>query len=80
MRHNTALRYVVVAIATVTALILFLPQAQLLLKFGSIAWGDMALAIGLGIALFVWLEAFKPVVRRLATYGSQVPRDVQIAA
>ncbi|MEN2786112.1 cation-translocating P-type ATPase [Sphingomonas qilianensis] len=62
-RHNAALRYVLAAIAGVTAVILFLPQAQTLLKFASIAWRDMAFAAGLGIALLLLLEAFKPAMR-----------------
>jgi len=64
VRHNTALRYVAVAITSVTALILFLPSAQALLKFGSIAWRDMALAAALGIVLLLVLEVSKPLVRR----------------
>jgi len=64
VRHNTALRYVAAAIAGVTALILFVPSAQVLLKFGAIAWGDMALAGGLGILLLLILEVCKPFVRR----------------
>jgi len=65
VRHNAALRYVAAAIAGVTALILFLPSAQALLKFGSIAWSDMALALALGACLLLVLEACKPLVRRL---------------
>jgi Ca2+-transporting ATPase len=65
VRHNAALRYVAAAIVSVTALILFLPQAQTLLKFGSIAWTDMALAVGLGVLLLVLLEACKPMLQRL---------------
>ncbi len=80
VRHNAALRYVAVAISGVTALILFLPQAQLLLKFGSIAWSDMALAVGLGIVLLVLLESCKPLVRRLTTRVSAVPGRNQIVA
>jgi Ca2+-transporting ATPase len=72
VRHNAALRYVAVAIAGVTALILFLPQAQALLKFGSIAWSDMALAIGLGVVLLVLLEGCKPLFRRLSAFVSPV--------
>lgn len=64
-RHNAALRYVVLAIAAITALILFLPSAQVLLKFGAIAWSDMALALGLGAVLLVVLEGAKPLVGRL---------------
>jgi P-type Ca2+ transporter type 2C len=63
-RHNAALRYVVVAIVAITSVILFWPHAQVLLKFGSIASGDMALAAGLGIILLIVLEGCKPVVRR----------------
>ncbi|AJP71309.1 ATPase [Sphingomonas hengshuiensis] len=76
VRHNAALRYVAVAISGVTALILFLPQAQLLLKFGAIAWSDMALAVGLGIVLLVLLESCKPLVRRLAARVSVRKRMV----
>ncbi|WP_353205160.1 cation-translocating P-type ATPase [Sphingomonas sp.] len=64
LRHNAALRYVGVAIVGVTALILFLPPAQTLLKFGSIAWIDMVFAVALGLALLLLLEACKPFVRR----------------
>lgn len=64
-RRNIALRYVVAAVLAVTLLILFIPAAQTLLKFASIAWSDMALAIGLGAILLVGLELCKPVVRRV---------------
>ena len=69
IRHNAALRYVAAAITTVTAVILFLPQAQALLKFGSIAWSDMVLAIGLGVMLLVLLEGCKLLVRRLTAFA-----------
>lgn len=64
IRHNAALRYVVAAIVCVTGLILFLPRAQTLLKFGSIAWSDMALAFGMGVGLLAMLEACKPLIRK----------------
>jgi Ca2+-transporting ATPase len=64
VRNNAALRVVIAAVAGVTTLILFLPRAQTLLKFGSIAWSDMMLAVGLGIGLLVFLESCKPAVRR----------------
>ena len=70
IRHNAALRYVVAAITGVTALILVLPQAQAMLKFGSIAWRDMVLALGLGVMLLVLLEVCKPLVGRLAACAS----------
>ena len=84
VRHNAALRYVAVAIAGVTTLTLCLPQAQLLLKFGSIAWSDMALAIGCGIALLLFLEGCKPLMRRLTENRRRVTtassRDVTALA
>ncbi|OYY91568.1 MAG: ATPase [Sphingomonas sp. 28-66-16] len=64
LRHNAALRYVAAAIIGVTTLILFVPYAQALLKFGSIAWSDMAFAVGLGILLVVLLESSKSIVAR----------------
>lgn len=63
-RHNAALRYIVVAVVAIGGLILFLPSAQNLLKFGSIEWRDMALAAALGVILLIALEASKAVVRR----------------
>ncbi|PBN43605.1 cation-translocating P-type ATPase [Sphingobium sp. D43FB] len=79
-RHNRALRYVVAAIVTVTALILTFPWAQGLLKFGSIGWSDMALAVGLGFALLLILEACKPVVRRVLAKKSPAMKPVLTAA
>jgi P-type Ca2+ transporter type 2C len=63
-RQNAALRYVIVAIISVTGVILLWPRAQMILKFETIAWQDMALAVGLGALLLVLLEGCKPVVRR----------------
>lgn len=76
IRHNAALRYVGAAITAVTALILFLPQAQALLKFGSIAWSDMVLATGLGVMLLVLLEGCKPLVRRLTAFAPRQGRGL----
>ncbi len=59
VRKNRALRYVVLAVASVTAVVLLLPQAQELLMFGSITSGDMLLALGLGVALLLILEGCK---------------------
>ncbi|MEG3170338.1 cation-translocating P-type ATPase [Sphingomonas sp. LB3N6] len=66
VRHNATLRYVFVAIASVTAVILFVPRAHALLKFGSLDWTDLALATGMGIVLLILLEGSKPLVRWLA--------------
>jgi Ca2+-transporting ATPase len=65
IRRNSALRYVVAAVVLISTLILLWPRAQELLKFGSIAWTDMALAIGLGVALLILLEICKPIAGRL---------------
>jgi Ca2+-transporting ATPase len=70
VRQNAALRYVAVAIVSVTVLILFVPSAQTLLKFGSIAWSDMALTVGLGVGLLFVLETCKPLVRRFTNRRS----------
>jgi Ca2+-transporting ATPase len=63
--RNTALRNIAITITGVTALILLLPSAQIVLKFGSIAWSDVGLALGLGAVLFVLVEGSKPAFRRL---------------
>ncbi|MBW8743248.1 MAG: cation-translocating P-type ATPase [Sphingomonas sp.] len=73
VHHNAALRYVALAITAVTALILFAPPVQALLKFGSIAWRDMVLAAGLGICLLLLLEACKTLVSRLMGQMVQIP-------
>ena len=70
-RHNTALRYVVAAVLAITSMILFWPRAQSLLKFGTIGWTDMALAAGMGAALFVVLEGCKPIAGRLLSRSSR---------
>lgn len=64
-RHNTALRYVIVAIIVITGVIMLWPSAQVLLKFGLITWADMGAAAGLGVILLVVLEGCKPVARRV---------------
>ena len=79
-RYNAALAYVAAAIASVTALILFLPSAQTLLKFGSIAWLDIAMAAGLGVGLLLVLEACKPIIQRLTKRASSIPERLTTAA
>lgn len=59
LRKNIARGYVVVIVASVTALVLLLPRAQELLGFGLISWRDMLLALGLGLGLLLILEAGK---------------------
>lgn len=67
LRKNNALVYVLVLVASVTALVLFLPQAQELLRFGLITWSDMFLALGLGVALLLILEGCKLFMARART-------------
>jgi len=64
LRKNAALGYVVMAVICVIGLVLLLPQAQALLKFGSITWNDMLLALGLGIGLLLILEGCKLLMTR----------------
>ncbi len=74
LRPNTALRMVLLAVTAITGAILFIPAAQTLLKFGKIAWSDMALAGGLGIILLVLLEVGKIALGRfLIGRGDQAP-------
>ncbi|WP_241217897.1 cation-translocating P-type ATPase [Sphingomonas sp. ABOLD] len=70
VRHNLALRYIAAAIVGGTGLILLLPSAQALLKFGAIAWSDMALAVALGVALLVMLEGCKPLLQGIMARGA----------
>jgi Ca2+-transporting ATPase len=61
-RPNRVMLYVTAIIAAVSGLILSIPTAQSLLKFGSIAWSDIALAIGLGAGLLIFLEGCKALI------------------
>lgn len=65
VHHNAALRYVVMGVFGFTLSVLLWPDAQALLKFGSIVWNDMALAAGLGIFLMVILEICKLIVNHI---------------
>ena len=76
IRRNTALRYVVAAVVLISIAILLWPRAQGLLKFGSIAWTDIALAIGLGVVLLIILEICKPIAGRLLAMPRLVDRPV----
>lgn len=70
-RKNLALRYVVLVVGMVTGLVFLLPQAQALLLFGDINWGDMLLALSLGIALLLMLESCKLLLTRLRLNSRQ---------
>jgi Ca2+-transporting ATPase len=79
VRRNAALGYVVLSVCVITGLILFLPQAQVLLKFGSIARADMALAGALGIVLLVVLEGSKAIVSRFMPRSSKASPTIGTA-
>ena len=55
-----------------TAAILLWPDAQTLLKFGSIGWTDMALAAGLGALLLALLESGKAIIHHIASRRPQM--------
>ena len=63
-RKNVALRYVLAAVAVVTALIVFVPALRVLLKFGAPDWTQFAAALAVGGILLVSLEWMKPAVNR----------------
>jgi Ca2+-transporting ATPase len=74
LRPNAALRAVLLAVAAITAAILFIPAAQTLLKFANIALSDMVLAGSLGVLLLALLEAGKFALGRfLARRGESAP-------
>ncbi|WP_421836730.1 cation-translocating P-type ATPase [Novosphingobium sp.] len=74
LRPNPALRMVLMAVTAITGAILFIPSAQTLLKFGAIAWDDMALAGALGALLLAVLEAGKLALGRfLERRGQNAP-------
>ncbi len=77
---NATLRNILAAVLAMSTVIMFLPSAQALLKFGSISWNDTALAAGLGGALLIALEAIKPVIARVLVGSGKVPlrRAIQI--
>ncbi len=63
-RKNVALRYVLAAVAVVTALIVFVPVLRVLLKFGAPDWTHFAAAVAVGGILLVSLECLKPIASR----------------
>ncbi|WP_298016292.1 cation-translocating P-type ATPase [uncultured Castellaniella sp.] len=73
-RKNTALAYVAMALAGVTALILYLPAAQGLLGFGLVSGEDMLLAASLGAGLLLILEGSKPLIRKVSLKSRYMAR------
>jgi Ca2+-transporting ATPase len=79
VRHNVALRYVGAAIVGVSAFILLVPFAQVLLGFGSIARTDLVLAVALGCGLMLLLEGCKALGGLRARYPAYSAVQVQRA-
>ncbi len=63
-RGNVALRYVFAAVLAISALIAFVPQIQILLRFGHLRPTDFGIALALGVILFIVLELLKPFAKR----------------
>jgi Ca2+-transporting ATPase len=63
-QRNVALRYVLAAILMVSAVILFVPAVQTILRFEDLHVRDLAVAAGLGGALFLLLELVKPFAKK----------------
>jgi Ca2+-transporting ATPase len=66
LRPNPALMLVLVIVAAALGLTLLWPSAGLLFRFGPLHADDLALALGAGIVMLVFLELLKPLWRRPA--------------
>ena len=64
-QRNVALGYVMVAILIVSAVILFVPAVQTILRFEHLRAVDLGVAAALGGLLFLVLEMLKPVAKRV---------------
>jgi Ca2+-transporting ATPase len=62
-RLNRALKYVLLAVAVILGLTLLWPTAGHLFRFGPLHADDLALTLGVGIAVLVVLEFLKPLLR-----------------
>jgi P-type Ca2+ transporter type 2C len=62
-RPNSALKYVLVAVAVILGLTMLWPMASRLFRFGPLHADDLALTLGAGIAVLVVLEFLKPLWR-----------------
>jgi Ca2+-transporting ATPase len=69
-RGNAALRYVLAAIAAVSAAILFIAPVQKLLHFENLKAIDLLLAAAVGVVLLVALELLKPFAKRAILDGA----------
>lgn len=63
-RPNPALRWILLAVATIMAVSLTVPSVSALFRFGPLHWNDLGLALGISAAVLVALELLKPLWRR----------------
>jgi Ca2+-transporting ATPase len=73
-QRNVALGYVLAAILIMSAVILFVPAVQNILRFEHLRAVDLGVAVGLGALLFLVLELLKPLAKR-AILGAAIPSD-----
>jgi len=66
VRRNRAMRFVLVAIAAISAVIIWVPSVRVLLKFGPLHATDLAIVVGVAVLIFILLERIKgPMARTL---------------
>jgi Ca2+-transporting ATPase len=66
IRRNRAMRFVLVAIAAISAVIIWVPSVRVLLKFGPLHATDLAIVVGAAVLIFILLERIKgPMARTL---------------
>ena len=63
-RGNAALRYVIGAVVAISVIIVLVPQIRALFRFGMLQGSDFGFVVGLGVSVFVILEALKPLAKR----------------
>jgi Ca2+-transporting ATPase len=63
-RPNTALALVLIAVTTMLSLTLLWPFASGLFRFGPLHLNDLALTLGAGVLVLVFLEVLKPLWRK----------------
>jgi len=63
-RPNPVLVWVLLAVTALSSLTLLWPPARALFRFGPLHLEDLALTLGVGVAVLVVLEILKPLIRR----------------
>ena len=63
-RRNPALRWVLIAVATMLSLTMLVPAVRELFRFGPLHLDDLAVTLGAGVAVLVLLDLTKPIWRK----------------